>query len=99
MSLHMFAVFAEAGSVNKAFAAAQQDPLLAGRTLYEIIDPTTIFPSDALAISRAEWIFGVQPQADKVYIAGEHTNTVWAIRVHTMNPGQQRLLFFGLTRD
>ncbi len=98
MALQMFAVFAEAGSNDHAFAQAQENSLLAGRVRYEILDPTTTFPSDKLALSRAEDVFGVQPQDDKVSIAGEWTNTVWAIRVHTMNPGMKRLLFFGLRR-
>lgn len=98
MALSMFHVFAEGHSDSAAFAKAQQSPLLAGRVRYEMIDTHTIFPSDILAHSRAEYIFGVQPQADKVYIAGEHTNTAWAIRVHTISQGMRRLMFFGLHR-
>jgi len=94
----MFAVFAEAGSDDRAFAIAQQNPQLAGRTRYEILDNSTIFPSDSLAHSRAAYIFGFQPQADQVHIAGEHTNTVWAVRVRTTNKGMKRLMFFGLRR-
>jgi len=93
----MFTVLAEANSDDRAFAIAQQNPLLSGRTRYEIIDPTTTFPSISLARSRAEDMFGVQPQADKVYIAGEKTNTVWAIRVLAEH-GVRCLLFFGLMR-
>jgi hypothetical protein len=63
-----------------------------------MIDDRTFYPSDTLAVSRAEWIFGVQPQDDKVYIAGEWTNTAWAIRVHTTSKGMKRLMFFGLHR-
>jgi len=55
-----------------------------------------LFPSDTIAYQRAEATFGVQPQADKVYIAGANTNTVWAIRVVTQNVGKKRIMFFGL---
>lgn len=98
MALHIFTVFSEGGSDDRAFWAAQQNPLLAGRERYEILDPTTIHPSDQAAFQRAEWMYGVQPQADKVDIAGPHTNTVRAIRVHTTNKGMKRLMFFGLRR-
>jgi hypothetical protein len=68
---------------------------MAGRTMYRILD-SVLFPSDQIAYQRAESIFGPQPQADKVYLAGAHTNTVWAIRVRTINQGMKRLMFFGL---
>jgi hypothetical protein len=98
MALTMFTVFANGASDDRVFEAAQQSPLLAGRTRYELIDPSTLYPSDALAYSRAEYIFGVQPQDDKVYIAGEKTNTVWALRVLTTERGMKRMMFFGLRR-
>lgn len=98
MALHIFTVIVEAKSDDRAFWAAQQNPLLAGRTCYEILDPTTTHPSDAAALQRAEWMYGVQPQEDKVDIAGADTNTVRAIRVHTTSKGMKRLMFFGLRR-
>jgi len=94
----MFAVFAEGGSDDRAFWEAQKAPVMAGRSRYEILDNSTIYPNGQLAFKRAESIFGVQPQADKVYIAGEHTNTVWAVRVLPSAVGQKRLMFFGLHR-
>jgi len=98
MALHIFTVFAEAGSDDRAFWAAQQNPLLVGRARYELLDPTTIHPSDRAAFQRAEWLYGVQPQEDKVDLAGPDTNTVRAIRVHTTNKGMKRLMFFGVRR-
>lgn len=98
MALFIFHVFAEAGSDDRAFWAAQQNPALAGRERYEILDPTTIHPSDAAAFQRAEWMYGVQPQESQVDIAGPHTNTVRAIRVHTANKGMKRLMFFGVSK-
>lgn len=98
MALSIFAVFAEGHSDGAAFAEAQKNPAMVGRVRYELIDGRTVYPSDKIAFERAEWAFGVQPQADKVDIAGEHTNTVWAIRVHTMNRGMKRLMFYGLHR-
>ncbi len=92
----MFTIFAEAGSDDLAFALAQQQPAMLGRVRYEILDNTTIYPSDAHAFKRAEYTFGPVPQADKVYIAGQNTNTVWAVRVHTTTKGTRRLMFFGL---
>ena len=95
-ALRMFTVISEGKSDSDAFAQAQKSPLLAGRVSYQLMDPTTVFPSDKHALSRAEDVFGVQPQADKVYIAGAHTNTVWALRIYSTVPGVKRLLFFGL---
>lgn len=97
MALRMFTVIAESGSNDRAFEIAQQNPLLAGRTRYELLDPTTVYPSDKLAHSRAEHLFGVQPDATQVSIAGEKTNTVWAVRI-LADPGAHRLMFFGLRR-
>ena len=97
MALHLFVVFSEARSDAAAFAEAQKNPVMLGRTRYEVLD-SVLFPSDTIALQRAESIFGVQPQADKVYIAGAHTNTVWAIRVLTINQGMKRLMFFGLRK-
>jgi hypothetical protein len=91
----MFAVFAESSTDGRAFAEAQKNPVMAGKTRYELLD-SVLFPSDRIAYQRAESTFGVQPQADKVYIAGANTNTVWAIRVLTQNVGKKRLMFFGL---
>jgi len=91
----MFTVFAEGPTDDRAFALAQQNPAMAGRTKYQIMD-SVLFPSDGHAFRRAEDMFGVQPQADKVSIAGAHTNTVWAIRVLTVNQGMKRIMFFGL---
>jgi hypothetical protein len=98
MALSIFVVFAEGHSDGAAFAIAQQNPVMAGRVRYELIDGSTSYPSDQSAFQRAEWTFGVQPQADKVYIAGEHTNTCWAIRVRTTTQGKKRLMFYGLHR-
>lgn len=98
MALVMFHVFATGRTDAETFALAQGDEKLAGRTRYEIIDPSTLYPSDKHAFLRAEDIFGVQPQADKVYIAGENTNTVWALRVLTTEPGMKRMMFCGLRR-
>ena len=95
MALQMFAVFAEDQTDGRAFAAAQQNPVMAGKTRYELLD-SVLFPSDTIAYQRAESTFGVQPQADKVYIAGANTNTVWAIRVLTTNVGMNRIMFFVL---
>lgn len=97
-SLRIFAVFAEGHSDAAAFALAQQHPDLVGRERYELIDGATFYPSDTIAFQRAEWTFGVQPQEDKVYIAGADTNTAWAIRVHTQTQGKKRIMFFGLRR-
>lgn len=98
MALHLFVVFAEAKSPDRAFAAAKQDPLLKDRSRYELLDPTTTYPSDADAYRRAEWIYGVQPQESQVDIAGPDTNTVRAIRVYTTDPGSQRYMYFGVRR-
>ncbi len=98
MALVMFHAFGNGRTDAQAFAAAQQCEHLAGRTIYELIDPTTLYPSDQHAFTRAEYLFGVVPQADKVCIAGENTNTVWAIRVHIPQPGMKRMLFCGLRR-
>jgi hypothetical protein len=98
MALQIFTVFAEARSDDRAFWEAQKNPLMSGREKYQILDASVTFPSDDLAFKRAEALFGVQPQADKVYIAGAHTNTVWAIRTLTQNRGMRRLMFFGLRR-
>jgi len=98
MALRIFAVIAEAASDDRAFAEAQKHPKMRGRVRYEWLDPGVLHPSDKHAYLMAESVFGVQPQADKVSIAGEHTNTVWAIRVLTQNRGQKRIMFFGLER-
>ena len=95
MALQMFTVFAESSTDGRAFAEAQKNPVMSGKTRYEVLD-SVLFPSDGHAFRRAEATFGVQPQADKVYIAGANTNTVWAIRVLTINQGMKRLMFFGL---
>jgi len=97
-SLKLFAVFAEGHSDGAAFASAQQHPDLVGRVRYELIDGATFYPNDIIAFQRAEWTFGVQPQEDKVYIAGADTNTAWAIRVRTVSRGMKRLMFYGLRR-
>ncbi len=96
MAVQIFAVFAEGNSPDHAFSLAQQNPSLVGRTRYEILDNSTIHPSDTAAFQRAEWMYGVQPQADKVDIAGPYTNTARAIRVHTVTRGKKRLMFFGV---
>lgn len=98
MSLYMFAVIAEGSSDNRAFAEAQQNPAMVGRTRYEILDGGVLFPSDKIAFQAAESTFGVQPQESKVYIAGADTNTVWAHRLIPTKPGLKRLMFFGLQR-
>jgi len=98
MALHIFTVISEGESDDRAFWAAQQNPLLDGRTRYETLDSSTIHPSDTAARQRAEWMYGVQPQESQVDIAGADTNTVRAIRVHTMSRGMKRLMFFGLRR-
>lgn len=98
MSLRMFAAFAEAPTDGLAFAEAQKNPAMVGREKYQVLD-SVLFPSDGHAFRRAEAIFGVQPQADKVHIAGAHTNTVWAIRIITQNQGMKRLMFFGLLKE
>jgi len=97
MALQMFTVFVEASTDGRAFALAQQNPVMAGREKYQVLD-SVLFPSDSHAFRRAEATFGVQPQEDKVYIAGAHTNTAWAIRVLTTNQGMKRLMFFGLRK-
>tara|TARA_R110002110_G_scaffold176335_1_gene380396 strand:- start:42 stop:341 length:300 start_codon:yes stop_codon:yes gene_type:complete len=97
MALKIFTVFAEARSDGRAFDIAVQSPAMMGRTRYQLMD-TVLFPSDKIAAQVPESVFGVQPQADKVSIAGAHTNTVWAIRVLTQNPGMKRLMFFGVRR-
>jgi len=97
MALQMFTVFVEASTDDRAFAIAQQNPVMSGREKYQVLD-SVLFPSDRIAYQRAESVFGPQPQADKVYIAGAYTNTVWAIRVVTQNQGMKRLMFFGIRR-
>ena len=97
MAIKRFTVFAEASSDAAAFAQAQQNPLMSGREKYQVLD-SVLFPSDQHAFRRAEATFGVQPQANQVHIAGAYTNTVWAIRVLTQNPGMKRLMFFGVRR-
>lgn len=99
MALRLFVVFAEAQSDSRCWAAAQQNPLMVGRARYEILDPTTTYPSDKHAHSRAEYMFGVQPQESFVDIAGADTNTVRALRVHTPNKGMRRLMFFAVRRQ
>jgi hypothetical protein len=98
MALVIFRSFGEAPTESLAFAQAQQNPEFLGRIRYELLDPHTLYPSDSHAVLRTEDLFGVMPQPNKVSIAGPNTNTVWAIRVHTMNRGVKRLLFFGLRR-
>jgi len=95
MALKLFTIFAEELSDARAFASTLQNPLMLGRTRYQLLD-TILFPSDQLALKRAEATFGVQPQADRVSIAGANTNTVWAIRIVTQNQGMKRLMFFGV---
>lgn len=97
MPIRLFTVFVEGKTDDQAFALAQQNPVMAGREKYQILD-SVLFPSDGHAFRRAETTFGVQPQADKVYIAGAHTNTAWGIRVLTQNQGMKRIMFFGLLR-
>lgn len=97
MSLKLFTVITEAHSNDAAFAAAQQSPVMGGRIFYSLIDGTTVFPSDKHALLRAEDYVGVQPQDDRVYLAGDRSNTVWALRIHAPT-GIKRLLFFGLQR-
>lgn len=96
MSLRLFTVIAEAPTDAQAFAQAQQSELLAGRTMYSMVDGTTFFPSDHHARLRAEDWFGVQPQ-EQVSIAGAGMNTVLALRIYAP-VGVRRLLFFGLRR-
>ena len=96
MAIRMFVVFAEAKSDDRAFAEAQKNPVMSGRSRYEFLDGGVLHPSDKHAFQLAESVFGVQPQADKVYLAGAHTNTVWAVRVLTQNVGFKRIMFFGL---
>lgn len=96
MALKMFVVFTEARSDDRCWAQAQQNPVMIGRTHYQFMDPGVLHPSDKHAYLLAESVFGVQPQADKVSIAGAHTNTVWAIRVLTQNKGFKRIMFFGV---
>lgn len=96
MSLRMFSVIAEAPTAALAFASAQRSELLAGRLSYSMIDPTTVFPSDKHALTRAEDYFGVQPQ-EGPSPAGAGMNMVFALRIHAP-VGVHRLLFFGLRR-
>jgi len=97
MSLYTFYVISEGPSDSAAFALAQQNPAMLGRTSYQLLD-SVLFPSDQHAVRRAEDVFGVQPQESQVSIAGADTNTVWAVRIYTTQPGTKRLLFFGLRR-
>lgn len=96
MSLRMFSVIAEGSTDALAFTQAQKSELLAGRTMFSLIDPMTFFPSDRHAFVRAEDYFGVQPQ-EGPSIAGAGMNTVLAVRIHAP-VGTRRLLFFGLRR-
>lgn len=98
MALSIFAVIGEGPSDILAFRQAQQNPLLSGRINYQLLDPSTLFPSDAHARSRAEDLFGIFPDATKVSIAGEGMNMVWAIRIYTGTTKRSRLLFCGLHR-
>ena len=98
MALEIWHVFAEDGSPERAFAQARQHPLMKGRVRYELMDPTTLYPSDQHAFLRSEDVFGVRPQPNKVSIAGANTNTCWAIRVLPQKKGQQRFMYFGLRR-
>lgn len=98
MALSLFAVIGEGLTDALAFQQAQQNPLLAGRINYKLLDPSTAFPSDAHAFTRAEDYFGIFPDATKVDIAGERMNMVWAIRIYTGTTKRSRLLFCGLHR-
>lgn len=98
MALSIFAVIGEGLSDALAFQQAQENPLLAGRINYELLDPFTLFPSDSHAFQRAELLFGIFPDATKVSIAGEGMNMVWAIRIYTGTTKRSRLLFTGLYR-
>ncbi len=98
MALQIFTVIGEGLSDALAFQQAQQDPLLVGRTSYQLLDPYTVFPSDAHANTRAEHLFGVFPDATKVSIAGEGMSMVWAIRIYTGTTKRNRMLFCGLRR-
>lgn len=98
MALTVFAVFGEGSSDILAFQQALQNPLLQGRISYKLLDPSTVFPSDAHAITRAHDYFGIFPDYTKVDIAGEGMNMVWAIRSYTGTTKRARLLFIGLHR-
>jgi len=98
MALSIFAVIGEGSSDILAFRQAQQNPLLAGRINYQLLDPSTTFPSDSHAYTRAEDLFGIFPDATKVSIAGERMNMVWAIRIYTGTTKRSRLMFCGLHR-
>lgn len=98
MALTIFKVFGEGSSDILAFQQAQQHPLLQGRINYKLLDPSTTFPSDAHAATRAEDYFGLFPDYTRVDIAGEGMNMVWAIRSYTGTTKRSRLLFIGLYR-
>lgn len=98
MALKIFKVIGEGASFIIAFKQAQQNPLLAGRINYKVLDPSTEFPSDTHAATRAEDYFGLFPDATRVDIAADGMNMVWAIRIYTGTTKRTRLLFFGLHR-
>jgi len=98
MALSIFAVIGEGPSDILAFRQAQQNPLLSGRINYQLLDPSTVFPSDSHARTRAEDYFGLFPDYTKVDIAGEGMNMVWGIRIYTGTTKRSRLLFCGLHR-
>jgi hypothetical protein len=98
MALKIFRVIGEGSSDILAFKQAQQSPLLAGRINYKLLDPSTVFPSDAHATLRSEDYFGIFPDATRVDIAAEGMNMVWAVRIYTGTTKRARLLFFGLHR-
>lgn len=99
MGVASFAVIGEGRSDDAAFLAARLSEAgkvkMAGRIIYQILDPSTIYPTDAIASRRVTDMFGVCPQIGVVSPAGVGTNTVYAVRVLT-DPGLKRLLFFGL---
>lgn len=99
-ALWMAAVIAEGLSDDLAFEAARQSadggPLLLGRDRYVHLDKNVLFPNDRLAYTRAEDVFGVQPQFGQSSIAGLGMNTCWAVRIRPLVEGRRRLLFFGL---
>jgi hypothetical protein len=98
MALKVFAVIGEGLSDILAFQQAQQNPLLSGRINYQLLDPSTVFPSDAHARTRADDYFGIFPDATRVDIAGYRMNMVWAIRIYTGTTKRSRLMFTGLYR-
>ena len=98
MALTIFSVIGEGATDALAFAQAQQNPTMAGRLSFQLLDPATLFPSDSHAFARAEDLFGIFPDATKVSIAGEGMNMVWGIRIYTGTTKRHRILFCGLRR-